>query len=81
MNDVFNYNPADPTKATLVLNAPNKDFVYVAGSFNNWQPYGTYAMKKDPASGKFWLEVTGLTSGTAYTYQYWVCDQTDLPAN
>jgi len=81
MNDGVNYNPADPTKATLVLNAPNKDFVYVAGSFNNWQPSGAYAMKKDPASGKFWLEVTGLTSGTAYTYQYWVCDQTDLPAN
>lgn len=81
MVDGINYNLADPTKATLVLNAPNKDFVYVAGSFNNWQPSGSYAMKKDPASGKFWLELTGLTSGTAYTYQYWVGDQTSLPAN
>jgi hypothetical protein len=31
---------------------------------------------KDPASTKFWLELTGLTSGTQYTYQYWVVDQT-----
>ena len=34
----INYNRTDPTKATLVLDAPGKDFVYVAGSFNNWQP-------------------------------------------
>ncbi|PZQ82960.1 MAG: alpha-amylase, partial [Flavobacterium johnsoniae] len=81
MGDGINYNPSDPTKVTLVLNVPNKDFVYVAGSFNNWQPTGAYAMKKDPATGKFWLELSGLTSGTAYTYQYWVCDQTNLPAN
>ncbi|WP_296142492.1 alpha-amylase family glycosyl hydrolase [uncultured Flavobacterium sp.] len=81
MEDGVNYNQADPTKVTLVLNAPNKDFVYVAGSFNNWQPSSAYAMKKDPASGKFWLELTDLISGTSYSYQYWVGDQTNRPAN
>ncbi|WP_432672063.1 alpha-amylase family glycosyl hydrolase [Flavobacterium sp. SM2513] len=81
MKDGVNYDPTDATKATLVLNAPNKDFIYVAGSFNNWEPNATYAMKKDPTSGKFWLELTGLTSGTVYTYQYWVGDQTNRPAN
>ncbi|GGP05510.1 hypothetical protein GCM10010992_21880 [Cloacibacterium rupense] len=76
----INYNQSDATKATLVLDAPGKDFVYVAGSFNNWQPTAAYAMKKDATSGstKFWLELTGLTSGTNYTYQYWVVDQTPL---
>ncbi|MEZ4853503.1 alpha-amylase family glycosyl hydrolase [Flavobacterium sp.] len=72
----INYNPSDATKATLVLNAPGKDFVYVAGSFNNWQPTGAYALKKDTASDKFWIELTGLTAGQVYTYQYWVGDQT-----
>ncbi|MBD3724485.1 MAG: T9SS type A sorting domain-containing protein, partial [Flavobacteriaceae bacterium] len=72
----INYNSSDNTKATLVLNAPGKDFVYVAGSFNNWQPTAAYAMKKDPSSSKFWLELTGLTAGQVYTYQYWVVDQT-----
>jgi hypothetical protein len=67
--DGINYNSADATKATLVLDAPLKDFVYVAGSFNNWQPSSAYAMKKDPTSGKFWLELTGLVSGTNNTYQ------------
>ncbi|WP_158728456.1 MULTISPECIES: alpha-amylase family glycosyl hydrolase [unclassified Flavobacterium] len=74
--DGINYNTADASKATLVLDAPFKDFVYVAGSFNNWQPTDVYAMKKDPISGKFWLELTGLTSGVNYTYQYWVVDAT-----
>lgn len=78
--DGINYNTTDPTKATLVLDAPLKDFVYVAGSFNNWQPGNTYAMKKDATSGstKFWLELTGLVSETNYTYQYWVGDSTPL---
>ena len=77
--DGINYNPTDPSKATLVLNAPLKDFVYLAGSFNNWQPTAAYAMKK--SGTKFWLELTGLTAGQVYTYQYWVCDQTSRPVN
>ncbi|MBF4466735.1 alpha-amylase family glycosyl hydrolase [Flavobacterium sp. LC2016-12] len=76
--DGINYNATDATKATLVLDAPLKDFVYVAGSFNNWQPSSAYAMKKDPVSGKFWLELTGLVSGVNNTYQYWVVDATPL---
>lgn len=75
----INYNPNDATKATLVLDAPYKDFVYVAGSFNNWQPNATYAMKKDPSSSKFWLELTGLTPGNIETYQYWVVKQSPVP--
>jgi 1,4-alpha-glucan branching enzyme len=76
--DGINYNTGDATKATLILDAPGKDFVYVAGSFNSWQPGATYAMKKDATLGssKFWLELSGLVSGTNYTYQYWVVDQT-----
>jgi 1,4-alpha-glucan branching enzyme len=78
--DGINYNPNDATKATLVLDAPLKDFVYVAGSFNNWQPTAAYAMKKDATAGsaKFWLELTGLTAGANNTYQYWVVDQSPL---
>lgn len=76
--DGINYNSNDTSKATLVLDAPLKDFVYVAGSFNNWQPTSAYAMKKDPVSGKFWLELTGLVSGVNNTYQYWVVDASPL---
>jgi len=76
VKDGINYNATDATKATLVLNAPGKDFVYVAGSFNDWQPSSAHAMKKDAATGKFWLELTGLTAGQVETFQYWVVDQT-----
>ncbi|MCL9806494.1 alpha-amylase family glycosyl hydrolase [Flavobacterium amniphilum] len=78
LEDGINYNPGDATRATLVLTAPGKDFVYVAGSFNNYQPSTAYAMKKDPVSGKFWLELTGLTPGQSENYQYWVVDQTPI---
>ena len=70
-----------PTEAVLVLYASGKDFVYVAGSFNNWQPDATYAMTKDPTrNNKFWIKLSGLTPGQLETYQYWVVDKTP-PAN
>ncbi|MES2863070.1 MAG: alpha-amylase family glycosyl hydrolase [Bacteroidota bacterium] len=72
----INYDSGDATKAILVLEAPGKDFIYVAGSFNNWLPTSTHLMNKNTTGTKFWLELTGLTPGQIYTYQYWVADQT-----
>ncbi|MCK8479360.1 alpha-amylase family glycosyl hydrolase [Psychroserpens algicola] len=71
--DGINYG-TDPTKAVLVLNAPKKDFVQVAGSFNNYTPTNADVMKRDPSTGKYWIEISGLTSGQIETYQYWVFD-------
>ncbi|MAX71459.1 MAG: alpha-amylase, partial [Flavobacteriaceae bacterium] len=69
----------DDNTAVLVLYATGKDFVYLAGSFNNYQPDASYAMKKDPTrNNKFWIELTGLTPGQIETYQYWVVDKTPL---
>ena len=69
----------DDNTAVLVLYATGKDFVYLTGSFNNYQPTAAYAMKKDPTrNNKFWLELTGLTPGQIETYQYWVVDKTPL---
>lgn len=63
---------ADPTRATLVLQAPDKEFVYVVGDFTNWQLNNNFLMKKSPDGKKFWLELTGLQSGKEYVFQYWV---------
>ena len=77
--DGINYDPADPTKATLLLYAEGKDFVYVAGSFNNYQPNSSYAMKRDPSrNNRFWITLTGLTPGEIETFQYWVVDKTPV---
>ena len=74
LEDGINYNDNDNSKATLVLSAPYKDFVYVAGDFNFWSPTSEYAMKKDSSSDRFWLEIDGLNDGEIHTYQYWVSD-------
>ena len=74
LEDGINY-VSDASKAYLVLNAPGKDFVQVAGSFNNYTPTSADAMKKDTNTGKFWIEISGLTANKIETYQYWVFDQ------
>ena len=71
--DGINYH-TDATKATLVLTAPGKEFIQVAGSWNNYSPSNSDVMKRDPSTGKYWLEISGLTSGAVETYQYWVFD-------
>jgi 1,4-alpha-glucan branching enzyme len=75
--DGINYG-TDATKATLVLTAPGKDFIQVAGSFNNYTPTAADVMKRDPSTGKYWLVISNLTSGKIETYQYWVYDQTPV---
>ncbi|MDN5204652.1 DUF4961 domain-containing protein [Fulvivirgaceae bacterium BMA10] len=72
LREGINYNINDPTRAHLVLLAPGKEFVYVLGDFNNWEISNDYLMKQTPDGEKFWLELTGLTSGQEYIFQYWV---------
>jgi len=72
----INYDDADDTKVTLAIKAPGKDYIYVAGSFNNYDFNDSYVMKRDTSDPDlYWLEVTGLTPGQNYTYQYWVVDE------
>ncbi len=68
----INYDPADATKATLVLLASQKEFVFLLGDFNNWEISDTYQMKQTPDGETFWLELTGLEPQKEYVYQYWV---------
>ena len=53
----INYNKTDETKATLVLQAPNKGFAFVVGDFTNWQLLNNYKMYQTPDNEYFWLEV------------------------
>ncbi len=70
--DGLNPHPSDPTKATLVFYAPGKDFIHVIGDFNNWERQAGYLMKKDPATDRFWLEISELTPQFNHQYQYLV---------
>ena len=66
--DGINY--IDESTVTLVLRAPNKNNVYVIGSFNNWSIGSQYLMKKD--GDVFWITLSGLSSSEEYQYQYLV---------
>lgn len=67
-----NYHENDPTKVTMVLLAPFKDFVYAVGDFSNWQIREENQMKRTPDGKYYWLELTGLTPNKSYVYQYWI---------
>ncbi len=72
MLDGINLDPIDNTKATLVLYAPEKEFVHLIGDFNNWEIENTYLLKKDTGKNRFWIELNGLTPQTNHLYQYLV---------
>ncbi len=74
----INYDPADPTKVTLALYAPYKNFVYVLGDFNDWKVDSTFYMNRyipdaaKPDSVIWWMTLLNLTSGQEYAYQFLV---------
>ncbi|MTI21042.1 T9SS type A sorting domain-containing protein [Fulvivirga sp. RKSG066] len=72
----INYT-SDDTKVILSLEAPGKNSVYVIGEFNDWIPGSAYQMNKD--GDLFWLEISGLVSGTEYAFQYLVDEDIVVP--
>ena len=71
--DGINYMSS--TDIRLQLHAPQKDFVYVIGDFNNWELDPAYYMTKTPDGARWWLDITGLTPGQEYRFQYLVDDE------
>ncbi len=70
----INYG-VDSTKVTLALYAPEKDYVHVIGSFNNWKLSNDYLMKRDSANPDlYWLTIDSLTPEKIYTFQYRTSD-------
>jgi glycosidase len=78
--DGITYLP-NGTSVILTLTAPKKSFVYVIGEFNNWQATSAGLMNKtatvdsDPATGRWWVQIDGLTAGQEYAYQFLVDGQ------
>jgi len=71
--DGINYN--SNTSVTLSLYAPEKEFVYLIGDFNDWKIDTLYAMNKDSVNADsihWWLTLSGLSDGQEYAYQYLV---------
>jgi 1,4-alpha-glucan branching enzyme len=60
----------DDKSVRLSLYAPEKDFVYVVGDFNDWKIDPNYQMKKTPDGKRYWLDITNLTPKKEYLFQY-----------
>jgi 1,4-alpha-glucan branching enzyme len=70
----INYHDQDDM-ATLVLWAPEKEFVYLIGDFNNWEPSAEYMLSRETAradSVLYWITIDGLQPGVEYGFQYLV---------
>jgi 1,4-alpha-glucan branching enzyme len=65
----------DQTKTTLALYAPNKNFIYVVGDFNDWKVDSGFYMKRynpKPDSVIWWTTIANLTPGKEYAYQFFI---------
>ncbi len=69
-NTELGVNYINSSTVRLSLYAPNKQFVYVTGDFNNWQLDANYYMKRSTDNATWWLEISGLTPNTQYGFQY-----------
>ena len=66
---------------TFSLFAPEKDFVFVIGNFNDWTADMEFLMKKDSLNADstwFWLEIDGLIPGEDVLFQYLVDGETKI---
>ena len=70
LHDGVNYVNGDDSKIYLQLNAPNKDFIYVLGNFNQYIKSNESLMNVNPLNNKFWIEINDLNENENYWYQY-----------
>lgn len=70
ISDGVNY--IDGNTVVLSLFAPLKKFAFATGEFNNWEAKASSYMNKTPEGDRFWIELSNLTSGQEYAYQYFV---------
>lgn len=60
---------------SLSLFAPEKEYVYVIGDFNDWTPTSEYLMNKETSGADstwFWIENISLNAEQEYAFQYLV---------
>jgi len=73
ITDGINY--IDDNTVVVSLNAPEKDFAYVIGDFNDWMVDEDYFMQRDSIDAMhvhWWLEINGLSDTEEYGFQYLV---------
>ncbi len=70
LQDGINYPSS--SSATLVLYAPQKQFVYLIGDMNGWEIEPAHELYKTPDGNRYWINVSDLSPGQEYRFQYLV---------
>jgi len=70
IEDGINY--INDSTAVLCLYAPNKNYVFAIGDFNNWEADSAYYMNITPDGKRFWVQLNHLVPAREYIFQYWV---------
>ncbi len=70
LRDGINY--VSNTNVVFSLLAPNKGYAYLIGPWSDWEMDPDYLMNKTPDGNRFWIELTNLTPGQEYAFQYFI---------
>jgi glycosidase len=65
----------DPTNVTFLLFAPDKDFVYLLGDFNDWKVETDYFLNRWAEGADdvvWWITLNNISPGIEYAFQYFV---------
>jgi 1,4-alpha-glucan branching enzyme len=68
--DGINY--LSDTTAVLCLFAPEKEYAFVLGDFNNWEFEDAGYLYKTSDGNRFWIQINNLLPGQEYIFQYLV---------
>ena len=71
-NTKHGINIIDENTVRLALFAPEKEYVYVLGDFNNWTPNPEFFMNRTPDGTTWWLDIENLNPNQEYAFQYLV---------
>ena len=83
MENGINYDPSNPDEVTLVLFAPNKDFIHVANNLpdSDYAISNSYLMNIDPVQNKHWItiDLSNRTDQNNFFYEYVIENQFRVP--
>ncbi len=71
--DGINY--IDASTVVLSLYAPEKNYVFAIGDFNDWQVNDEGYMNQTPDGKHFWIQISNLTPKKEYVFQYFIDGQ------
>jgi pullulanase/glycogen debranching enzyme len=63
-------NYLSDTEVLFALYAPGKQHVFLIGDFNQWQFDTDFQLKRTPDGTTWWIQISGLTPGQFYAFQY-----------